>query len=250
MKASGPYRPAMTRVRVSSGVVIKFSARDEGCEKAIEPLHVHGLGHEDGAFRQATFGGDFFLRQGRNDQASHALELGRVFECAQQLKSIDTWHVQVGDQHIGLDACHVDQGLESGRHGRAVDRHFATVAKISHHVAGDRVIFDQQNPQTVLPTFNRAHQHVVLFLVVPNGGHGDAAMTPLGFPGLQLVFFDQSLDGSHGQSEQFGCIGGAAVVFWRVGRVVCLHDFILMIKVRNGLKNSTLIRAIKQIDTI
>ena len=31
-------------------MMVKFSAGNQGREKAIEPLHVDGLGHEDGAF--------------------------------------------------------------------------------------------------------------------------------------------------------------------------------------------------------
>lgn len=230
--------------------MVKFAAGNQGCEKAVEPLHVDGFGHEDGAFGQTAFGRDFLLRQGRDHQAGHALELRRLLERAQQFKTVHAGHVQVGNEHVGLDAGHVDEGFEAGGHGGAVHRHFAAVAKVAHHVTRDGIVFHQQDPQPVFAAFDRAHQHVVLLLIFPNRGHGDAAMAPLGFPGLQFVFLDQGLDGAHGQPQQFGCIGGATVVFWRVGGLVCLHGFILMIKVRNRLKNSTLIQTIKQIETI
>ena len=79
-------------------------------------------------------------------------------------------------------------------------------------------------------------QHVVLALVFANGGHRNAAMAPLRFPGLQLVFLDQCLDGADRQPQQLGCIGGAAVVFRGVRCGVCLHNvFILVIKVQNSI---------------
>jgi hypothetical protein len=55
-------------------------------------------------------------------------------------------------------------------------------------------------------------------------------------PGLQFVFFHQSLNGAHRQAQQFGCVGGATVIFGRVGSGMCLHVFILVIKVPNDLK--------------
>lgn len=55
--------------------VVKLAACNQCGKKAVEPLHVDWLGHEDGAFRQATFGGNFFLRERRDHQACHALKL-------------------------------------------------------------------------------------------------------------------------------------------------------------------------------
>jgi hypothetical protein len=44
---------------------------------------------------------------------------------------------------------------------------------------------------------------------------------------LQFRLFDQGLNGSHGQSQQLGCIGRAAVIFRAFGSDVCTHVFIL-----------------------
>ncbi len=51
--------------RLVAFLLVQFDvpAGKEGCEKAVEPVHIDGFGHEDAAFWEATFGFNFFRRQ-------------------------------------------------------------------------------------------------------------------------------------------------------------------------------------------
>ena len=50
-------------------------------------------------------------------------------------------------------------------------------------------------------------------LVLANGLHGNPAVTSLRLPCLQFGLLNQGLNGSHGQAQQLGRVGCAAVIF-------------------------------------
>jgi hypothetical protein len=52
---------------------------------------------------------------------------------------------------------------------------------------------------------------VVATLKISHRLNRDAPVTALGFPGHQLTFFNQGLNGSHGQVEHLGGVAGATI---------------------------------------
>ena len=81
-------------------------------------------------------------------------------------------------------------------------------------------------------------------LVVTNRLNGNAAVTPLGFPSLEFVFFHQGLHGAHRQVEQFGGVAGATVLVAVIRNGFMAHEYS---KVINVVKITTFLSFYREI---